>query len=179
MSDVSSASQYSRLLDAQGYMRRLNLSGQTYGRWLVLDERQGCKVLCRCSCGTERFVYVGSLQNGSSKSCGCAQRALGGAVTQDIWRQYRGRAQHRQLEWRLTLDQFTTLVHNDCFYCGGSPSNVMRRAVVYNGIDRLDNEVGYTPENCVTCCATCNRAKSTLSLTDFRKWIHRLCEFQS
>lgn len=29
----------------------------------------------------------------------------------------------------------------------------------YNGIDRLDNTKGYTPENSVACCKHCNSLK--------------------
>ncbi len=51
-------------------------SGQRFGRWTVLD---GCittpqgerKYLCRCDCGTERYVLEWSLQHGGSQSCGC------------------------------------------------------------------------------------------------------------
>jgi 5-methylcytosine-specific restriction endonuclease McrA len=27
------------------------------------------------------------------------------------------------------------------------------------GIDRVDNSIGYTPDNCVPCCTQCNRIK--------------------
>ena len=32
------------------------------------------RVLCRCACGTEKRVTVGTLRNGTSRSCGCAKR---------------------------------------------------------------------------------------------------------
>lgn len=43
-----------------------------------------------------------------------------------------------------------------CAYCG-SESN--------GGIDRVDNERGYDPDNCLPCCRLCNTIKSNLSLT--------------
>lgn len=54
-----------------------DISGQTYGRWLVVrlddvvqqDGRR--KWLCLCECGTERLVDARRLKNGTSKSCGC------------------------------------------------------------------------------------------------------------
>lgn len=50
--------------------------GQKFGRWTVLDEYTTMangrkKWLCRCECGTERYVRTQSLRNGDSKSCGC------------------------------------------------------------------------------------------------------------
>jgi len=56
----------------------IDLSGRTFGRWIVLEEaeRRGPGGhrrywLCRCECGSEREVFHGSLQSGASQSCGC------------------------------------------------------------------------------------------------------------
>lgn len=53
--------------------------GEQYGRWTVVGEpilsaRGERKWLCRCSCGTERYVLERSLRSGSSASCGCLRR---------------------------------------------------------------------------------------------------------
>ena len=53
--------------------RKLDLIGKTFGEWEVIKRVPGHKYLCRCSCGTEREVYINSLLNGLSKSCGCKQ----------------------------------------------------------------------------------------------------------
>lgn len=50
--------------------------GAEFGRWTVLDEliktpRGEKKWLCRCQCGTQRYVLERSLKNGGSLSCGC------------------------------------------------------------------------------------------------------------
>ena len=50
--------------------------GDTFGRWTVIDtyqlnSKKERKWLCRCSCGTERYVLERSLLCGESKSCGC------------------------------------------------------------------------------------------------------------
>ena len=55
-----------------------DLSGQTFGRWKVL-ERAGKKngreyYLCECICGTRKEVYCYHLISGISKSCGCFRR---------------------------------------------------------------------------------------------------------
>ena len=51
------------------------LQGKRFGRWTVLVDqpKAGGTVRCRCSCGTERAVYVQSLLRGVSKSCGCGR----------------------------------------------------------------------------------------------------------
>lgn len=53
--------------------------GQSVGRWTILDDyittpRGERKWLCRCSCGTERYVLERSLKYGGSQSCGCMKR---------------------------------------------------------------------------------------------------------
>jgi hypothetical protein len=70
----------------------------------------------------------------------------------------------------------------DCHYCGVSPSMVRvlpsgRGAFTYNGLDRVDNTLGYMLENVVPCCKTCNIAKGTMPYDDFMAWIGRLIEY--
>lgn len=54
----------------------INLDGQKFGRWTVLKTVPKYKngktyCLCRCECGTEKYVVRYALLNGSSQSCGC------------------------------------------------------------------------------------------------------------
>lgn len=55
------------------------LNGRTFGRWTVLDDMTSNakgerKWLCRCTCGTERYVLERSLLSGGSESCGCMRK---------------------------------------------------------------------------------------------------------
>lgn len=46
--------------------------GQIFGKWAVIDNKEvDKKVLCRCKCGKERFVFVKNLLSGKSSNCGC------------------------------------------------------------------------------------------------------------
>jgi predicted HicB family RNase H-like nuclease len=50
--------------------------GRRFGRWMVIDEEKRKRAyfcLCRCDCGTVRWVRKGTLKNGTSKSCGCGK----------------------------------------------------------------------------------------------------------
>jgi hypothetical protein len=38
---------------------------------------------------------------------------------------------------------------------------------VYNGLDRIDSNLGYVRSNVVPCCAVCNYMKQELSLSEF------------
>jgi len=59
---------------------RLNLTGQTIGKWLVGDlvigENRKSYFKCTClNCGTERIVKGSALTSGASTSCGCMVHA--------------------------------------------------------------------------------------------------------
>lgn len=90
-------------------------------------------------------------------------------------------------EWNLSLSEFKKLIHSDCFYCGTSPSsqnmwnNKLNRrktgkeiTIYLNGIDRIDSSKGYTIDNCVSCCTSCNTMKSDLSQKVFFEKISKI-----
>ena len=56
-------------------MKRIDLSGQKFGRLTVLsffETRNGrARWLCRCDCGNEKVVNATELKLGKTKSCGC------------------------------------------------------------------------------------------------------------
>ncbi len=59
--------------------KRIDITGQRYGRWTVLEfattRRAGTSRVswfkCKCECGTETYVRSTDLRAGRSKSCGC------------------------------------------------------------------------------------------------------------
>jgi hypothetical protein len=94
---------------------------------------------------------------------------------------YRYGAAKRGYEWGLTKRQFAALSGLVCHYCGAEPSQEHRQnpyTFTYNGIDRLDNNKGYTIDNCVPCCGTCNTAKATMGYDEFLGWINKVHEYQ-
>ena len=77
---------------------------------------------------------------------------------------YRLGAHARGLVFDLKRDEFQELIQQPCFYCGQKPEqrNVARRMpLVCNGIDRVDNALGYTYANCRAACKICNVMKSS------------------
>lgn len=65
--------------------RRENLDGKVFTRWTVIKDEGGDKVLCRCSCGTERWVKRGNLKRGVSTSCGCLRKEqISGRMKKDL-----------------------------------------------------------------------------------------------
>ena len=55
-------------------MRKENLEGRVFTRWTVIKDTGEDKVLCRCECGTERWVKRDNLKRGVSRSCGCLRK---------------------------------------------------------------------------------------------------------
>ena len=54
---------------------------EKYNNWTVLEymkknKNEHQKVLCRCSCGTEKIVTLKTIRRGESKSCGCYRNTL-------------------------------------------------------------------------------------------------------
>ena len=62
-------------------------------------------------------------------------------------------AKFRQIGWNLSESDFNALISKRCFYCDGSlPSQG-------SGLDRVDNSKGYSFENVVPCCTSCNQIR--------------------
>lgn len=141
--------------------------------------------LCQCDCGKERIVRTTRFRLGIVTMCAtCAKSAgavRGGLVrrlpaeilrNREIYGQYLGNARRRSIDFRLSLDQVVALIRSSCHYCGatGTPTN---------GIDRRNNNDGYTVENAVSCCSICNYAKRDMSAEQFLLWVQRIHDHQS
>lgn len=165
--------------------------GTRFGKWTVLSIH-GNKSECRCDCGIVKTVKSCSLRSGTSTKCvrcGLAPRLLGeeGSFRQVI-NGYKVTAIGKGLVWELDRDYARILMKKPCFYCGKLPNEepITAKTVryghgicfTYNGIDRQDNNQGYTSWNCVTCCVICNFAKRNMKLADFMAWIERLKTYQ-
>ena len=81
----------------------------------------------------------------------------------------------REKTWTLSNVEAGRLLLQPCHYCGKSSEHLDKEALnPYNGIDRLDSALGYTPDNVITSCRTCNKAKLDSSYSDFKEWIERV-----
>lgn len=135
-------------------------------------------VLCRCDCGTEVRLHWSQL--GQRRSCGCLppnRLPPRVAARNRMFTRRRADARARGKTFALTQEQAFVLFDEPCHYCGAEPSNVATprtrpQEFRFSGIDRVDNREGYSPGNVVACCATCNRMKLELSVSDFFE-----CEF--
>jgi hypothetical protein len=148
---------------------------------------------CRCQCGNERIICSGHLRSGHNKSCGCwkidKQRSKHPQEAQKhaAWLGCRQGATRRGYEFSLTNQQWLALTQQPCFYCGivksnekkADPRNQWGESFWYNGIDRINNEKGYTFENSVSCCSTCNFMKWKLDAPLFVEHCRRIASWST
>ena len=175
--------------------RFINIEGQKFNKLTVIkktikDAAGSYFWLCKCECGKEVEVRVTHLKHDYIKSCGCLQKEhigrlcgknkfeSGIADRNSIYGKYRGKALKKGLEYALTMEQFEFLTSSNCYYCGIMPlqksGGKYNGIYLYNGIDRVDNSIGYIFKNCVACCKHCNFSKRDRSQQEFHEWIDRV-----
>lgn len=164
--------------------------------------------LCECSCGVYKEVLGNSLRRGTTTSCGCYQKevmkelrrlGIGESTYNTLEGKYKHGAQTRKggLPYQLETEQFRSLVVLNCYWCGEEPKlknihlnqkmeNITTASdewaaqqwVLFNGIDRVNNDLGYTVDNCVPCCWDCNEFKKDKTPEEFLSHAERITNFQ-
>uniref|UniRef100_A0A6C0CB26 Uncharacterized protein n=1 Tax=viral metagenome TaxID=1070528 RepID=A0A6C0CB26_9ZZZZ len=74
---------------------------------------------------------------------------------------YISSAERRKKIFELSVHQFVYFISRKCYMCGRK-SNENH----CNGIDRINNDIGYEFDNCETCCAICNFIKGAFNIND-------------
>jgi hypothetical protein len=170
---------------------RRNLVGEKFAR-LTVVEKLGMRASrtfyrCVCECGNVREVSCSKLLNGHTRSCGCIRIGArlpprvpeGASMQKRILGSYKRGASKKRVPWELSDEKALQLFTGNCFYCGKPPSSVgahrsCRSVFVYNGIDRVINDRGYTDDNTVSCCTECNFRKGDTNGVPFIAWVHRV-----
>ncbi len=144
--------------------------------------------LCRCSCGNEKWVASSSLVAKHVRSCGCLSKeylkiGYRESSRNRIYRRYKGDAKRRGYTFNLSISEFECITGRSCAYCGTSPRTIQKAdghngCFVYNGIDRVDGDLGYVKGNCVPCCKTCNYMKGKLTHEEFLSRIDIIKNYQ-
>jgi len=87
-----------------------------------------------------------------------------------IYAQYKNDAIKRGYEFAITRDEFNIIIEKPCYMCD---------YVGATGIDRKDNTVGYTNENCRSCCSSCNMSKADIEYTTVIQKAHMVAAIWS
>lgn len=163
--------------------------GAKYNRLTVIkttgrDKDGKIQVKCICDCGNEIITTFRNLPKQHTKSCGCFKldkiqdRAKLHWENIDPWQHeysnFLSRTKSRKLTSNITLIEFTALCQNNCIYCLDPPNTKTEANILRNGIDRIDNDIGYILNNCVTCCSNCNRMKEKRTKDDFLNRIKKI-----
>lgn len=175
-----------------------DLTDQQFGKLIALrptGQRSSQKALlweCKClACGQLTVKSSIKLKAGEVQTCGCGAKAQHARVPRGTvaitrkYHSYKNAAKGRGLPFELTRLEFKRIVTASCTYCGSAPAAWLGGSkghqceyggAYLNGVDRVDNDAGYTLGNSVPCCMTCNQAKGTKTVVEFRAWIQRLIE---
>lgn len=158
---------------------------------IILNKRKKIKnrlcILCQCSvCKIKKYVRQDQLDSGNQKSIRCkcgiktrTRRGYGEASFRNLYQKYGCGAKSRNIKFDLSEDDFRKFTKQNCFYCNKTPSQIGRYkdcngGYIYNGIDRVNNDLGYTMENSVTCCKYCNYMKRELTVEQFFNHIENI-----
>lgn len=155
--------------------------GDCRGAYTVTEWLGEGRLAVKCACGIEKTILVTSFRNTNLQilNCGCG-------IGRDLeikllYKKYKKGARARGHEFSLTYEIFKRLISQSCSYCNSPPNSYFKLTkiskfapAIYNGIDRVNNSVGYIESNVVTACGMCNRAKGKMKIEEFLIWINRI-----
>lgn len=177
-----------------------DIQGEKFGMLTVISRepnnkwyRPVWKCLCDCglTCTRVGTSFKQAIKNDRINNCGCIAnrcRIKPDSIINLLYGQYRISAKRRNLSLSLSKEEFEALLKSSCYYCNKDPENKVyaiykRKGIrskdkstyeTVNGIDRLDNTLGYSVENSVSCCFVCNSMKSNIEKEIFLKQISKI-----
>lgn len=73
--------------------------------------------------------------------------------------EYKRRASNKLLPFELSEEEYNIIINSQCYLCGRKSYEKYK-----NGIDRIDNKLGYIMSNVKPCCGGCNYIKKDMEL---------------
>lgn len=141
-----------------------NMSGK-FGRLTILHQIEtspnGCpQYLCLCECGAHHRARGASLANGLIKSCGCFRREDSASKGRAMFI-HGSHSNPTYNSWCAMRERCTRKAHKFFKHYGGRGITVCERWNEFSNflsdmgvrpagcsIDRINNNLGYTPDNC-------------------------------
>ena len=168
------------------------VAANPYGKLTVLSEAprgkwREMRVNCRCECGVEKVIDWNGVRQRLVTSCGGCRRRTSDKdqVAKSAYRDARSR---RPKGFSLSMKNVREIIFDTkCRYCGANPETKEVNKVRADGtrpshpahtIDRLDSSKGYTRENSVPACWTCNEMKMARTEDEFIEACKRVAAFR-
>lgn len=132
-----------------------------------------------CDCGNYRKLSMRCLSEQNITQCKVCEKkeyySKAESWKPEYNKYFKENQKTRKLEWSLTLEEFVSLVRQNCYYCDQEPgTDTSSIFIKRNGIDRINNDIGYHYYNCISCCPSCNVSKSDKKLEKFLSWAIRI-----
>lgn len=140
--------------------KRLDLVGKRFGR-LVVVAKAGLNKWnqqlwnCKCECGKNKIIIGNNLQKGHTKSCGCFRRekttthGMGFIPENWIWRSMKTRCSNENEIGYKNYGGRGIKVCNRWLKFENFFEDMGLRPSSKHTLERVDNEKGYCPENCI------------------------------
>lgn len=132
----------------------------------MLDKK--CSV-CNITMKVSEFHFRNKKRNLHHSSCKKCRNSLEKATKIKPVRKFKEyiyEASRRSIKFDLTFDEFKSFDKKQCEYCGDS--------LKFIGLDRINNDLGYSLDNVVPSCFRCNHIKSIYSKKDFLNQINKI-----
>lgn len=138
-----------------------------------------------CDCGSIVEKNRNNVTQGKVTRCGRCKTGRYLTYEESARRQmlnsYVKRSARDGRTFTLGAEEFNMLINSSCAICGLPPSqafNYHKYTLMYTGVDRIDNEIGYESSNVRPCCKVCNQAKHAMSEEEFQSWVIRIINFR-
>ncbi|SHJ74243.1 hypothetical protein [Tepidibacter formicigenes] len=165
----------------------IDLTGQRFGKLVVIkrgknDKTNHARWYCQCDCGEVVLVTRGNLRNGRAKSCGCLRREK--ITRYNIKKDNTGESKTKLYQIWIAMRQRVKNPNSQAFKNYGGRGitickeweedfQVFKKWSISNGykenlsIDRIDNDKGYSPENCrwTDWETQCNNTRNNINIT--------------
>lgn len=143
-----------------GYKKNYNQDGEL----VIRGKKKLCNICKKWKPFSEYFTNRG-VSHGLMSNCKVCEKVRKRIHREENivdykYREYVRDAKRRNNIFELTKEQFVKIIQSPCVYCGDDK---------LNGVDRVDNNKGYTVGNSVSCCGVCNRMKLDHTTNEFIK----------